>query len=151
MQQQTPKRMQSVIKKQIEIAWPIKALFHYMSDAETHPQWRQHVLHATWLGAEKNKPGTDLLEMREVLGKTIPVKMKVTRVTAYRKRELMIANKSMNTFYTVDYESVGDHTLLTLTVRCEAKRKISKQRVAEQLANNGLDELKRLKRMLETE
>jgi len=139
------------IENEIEIGWPLKALFHYMSDPETHPQWRSRVLHASWLEGEKNLPGKNLLVVHDVMGKSIPVKMEVIQTMPYQQREYMRDSNSYRSFYSMKYQARGECTRITLSVRCEPKRKISIRHLTERMAESSFNELLQLKRILESE
>lgn len=143
--------MQS-IRHQVEIAWPLKALFHYMADSETHPQWRPHVQQATWYRNNKNIPGSHLIDTQRVLGKDSAVVWKLTEVNLYQKRVLLRELSGSRAFYiTIEYESRGEHTLLSVSIQVEANDRIWASRLSEVVARKSKAVFQGLKEMLESD
>lgn len=142
--------MQS-IRHQVEIAWPLKALFHYMADSETHPQWRPHVQQARWYQNDKNIPGSKLIDTHRVLGKDSAVVWKLTEINVYQKRVLLREFTGSQAYYIIEYESRGERTLLTITIRVEGNDQISASRLSEVVARKSQAVFQGLKEMLESD
>lgn len=142
--------MQS-IRHQVEIAWPLKALFHFMADPETHPQWRPHVQQAIWDQNNKNIVGSQLIDTHWVLGRVSAVVWKLTEINNYQKRVLLRELACSQTFYIIEYESRGEHTLLTVTIRVEANDRILASRLSRAIARKSMAVFQGLKEMLETD
>lgn len=140
-----------LIKQQIEIAWPVRALFHYMADSDSHSQWRPHVVKSVWHRNTKNIPGSQLIDTQRVLGKDSAVVWKLTEIRAYQKRVLLQALARSNTYYIMEYEPLGERTRLTLTIRVESGDQALATRTLHAVARKSLAVLQGLKQTLETD
>lgn len=141
--------MQST-RHQVEIAWPLKALFHYMADSETHPQWRPHVQQAKWYRNNKNIPGSQLIDTNRVLGKDSAVVWKLTEINVYQKRVLLREFSGSRAYYIIEYEPRGERTLLSVTIRVEASDRMSASRLSQVVARNSRAVFQGLKEKLES-
>lgn len=109
------KRMKT-IRQQVEIAWPQKALFHYLADADTHPKWRRYVVESLWEPSRKNVAGGKLVDQQRLLGKDSLVVWSLLEVEPYRKWVMYRRSLSFSTLYTIELNQAGESTVLTLSV-----------------------------------
>lgn len=137
--------------RKIEINWPVKALFNYVSDVDNHGHWRNGIVHATWLDQTKNESGARVLETRYLMGQQVSSILEVTEFKPYQKRSVQIMKGTFRPSYTLEFEPRGDSTVMTLTVRCTHSNPARQDVIVKRISEQGYKELQKLKEILEFE
>lgn len=137
--------------RKIEINWPLKALFNYVSDVDNHGSWRKGVVNATWLDISKNKSGARVLETRYLMGQEVSSILEVTEFQPYKKRSMQIMKGTFRPSYTLEFEPNGESTVMTLTVSCTYSNPDRQDAIIHRISEQGYKELQKLKEILEFE
>jgi len=137
--------------KKIEINWPLKALFNYVSDIDNHATWRERVVHASWMDKLKNHSGARLLETRKLMGQEVMTILEVTEFQPYQKRSVKVMKGMFRPSYTLEFEPHGDRTVMTLTVSCQPENGKQESSIMKRMSDAGFKELLKLKEILERE
>jgi hypothetical protein len=138
------------IQQKIEIQWPVKALFNYVSDLSNNAEWQEQVTGASWISEEKNRSGAKFIETRRVSGQEFAATVEVTDFELYKKRGLSILNGPVR-HLTMEFEPKGEHTVMkvTLDLRTKGIMRPLAGAMARQVIRNRYLDLVRLKRLLE--
>jgi len=128
--------------QEVEINWPIKALFNYVADITNHTFWKNGTLDAVWVNG-KNESGATFME----LSGDQYTEYQITEFIPYQRR-VICSTEGVSETYAFDFEPKGQHTILRLSVQVQTK--IS-ARVPGIAAFVGSDDLLRLKEILENE
>jgi hypothetical protein len=104
------------IQHQIEINWPVKALFNYLADLSNNAAWQRQVVHAEWLGMTRHLPGAAFVQTRKVLGKEFAATMQVTTFQLYQRHAFVVLHDRLRQRHSFEFESRGERTLLKLTI-----------------------------------
>lgn len=137
----------TAIQQQIEINWPVKALFNYVSDLSNNADWQKQVVHAEWIGQEKNRSGAQFRETRKILGRELSATVEVTEFQLYKKRSFTVLDGPVHQELTMEFEPRGENTVMKVTVAIRTKRLT---RLAESvMAQHVSNDLVRLKQLLE--
>ena len=137
--------------QKIEINWPLKALFNYVSDVDNHGAWRQRVVNATWLDKTRNHSGARVVETRKLMGQEIPTILEVTEFQPYRKRSVTVMKGTFRPCYTLEFEPHGESTMMTLTVSCPSSGREHEGVIMKRMTEAGYSDLLKLKEILERE
>ncbi|HEY3404485.1 MAG TPA: SRPBCC family protein [Ohtaekwangia sp.] len=137
--------------QQIEINWPLKALFNYVSDVDNHGTWRQRVVNAAWLDKTRNHSGARVVETRKLMGQEIPTILEVTEFQPYRKRSVRLMKGTFRPSWTLEFEPNGESTLMTLTVTCPSSGREHESVIMKRMTEASFRELLKLKEILESE
>src|SRR5687767_2232087 len=106
------------IQHQIQINWPLKALFNYVSDVSNNASWQRQVVNAQWLGAKKNTSGARFVETRKILGREMSTTCELKEFEQDRKRSLAVSSGLLKTHLIMEFEPVGESTVMKLTITC---------------------------------
>lgn len=137
--------------RKIEINWPVKALFNYVSDVDNHGSWRNGIVHAAWLDQTRNQSGARVLEMRYLMGQKVSSILEVTEFKPYQKRSVQIMKGTFRPSYTLEFEPRGESTVMTLTVSCIHSNTARQNVIMHRIREQGYKELQKLKAILEFE
>jgi hypothetical protein len=140
------------IQHQIEINWPVKALFNYVSDLSNNAAWQRQVVNAEWLEGNKNTSGAKFVETRKILGKELSATLEVREFEQYKKRSLAMLSGHLRTHLTMEFEPQGENTVMTLTIACDTSGiyRNSENLILRQAMREGYENLSRLKFLLES-
>src|SRR5688572_12547911 len=105
--------------QKIEINWPLKALFNYVSDIDNHTTWRERVVNVSWLDKMKNHSGARMLETRKLMGHEVMTILEVTEFQPYQRQSVTVMKGMFRPSYTLEFEPHGESTVMTLTVSCQ--------------------------------
>jgi hypothetical protein len=133
--------------QQIEIDWPVKALFNFVSDISNNAAWQAHVDETEWMEGIYRDAGARF--RCKHAGREHPVVYEVTEFTPYRKRSVTCRGAFLQPTYSMEFEPRGEKTLLRVSVRFNVPWSF----VAPWCANRYLMQynLPRLKHILEDE
>jgi uncharacterized membrane protein len=140
------------IQHQIEINWPVKALFNYVSDLSNNAEWQRQVVNAEWIGVEKNRSGAQFKETRKIFGLQLCATAEVTEFQLYKKRSFAVLNGPIRPELTMEFEPRGEHTVMKLTIAIRTKgfMRLVEGVMARHVTREGYNDLVRLKELLET-
>lgn len=134
-------------QQQVEINWPVRALYHYIADISNNAAW-QPVTGAAWLDGRKKCAGSRYACHTPHYGE--PLVYEVVAVEPYQKRTVTLCATAARPTYAFEFEPRGAATLVTLTVQVatpEASASVSS--VEDSILQ--LCDLARLKHVLENE
>ncbi|RAW01739.1 SRPBCC family protein [Pseudochryseolinea flava] len=139
------------IQQQIEIEWPVEALFNYVSDLSNNHAWQRQVVDATWIGENRHEVGSAFLQTRSILGKQVPALMQMTSYQRFQKRSWIILHDRLRQELALEFEPRGEKTLLKLTIDFDLKGSVRslKPAVLKHAMREGYENLSRLKNILE--
>jgi hypothetical protein len=109
------------IEHQVEINWPLQALFNYVSDLTNNAAWQRQVVHAEWIGNGKNASGARFVEKRNVLGRECSATVEVTEFERFKRRTLAVVDGPCKQQFTMEFEPRGDTTLMKLILAFETE------------------------------
>lgn len=137
------------IHQQIEINWPLKALFHYVSDISNNPAWQHDVEDAEWLTGLRKDPGARFTCKQSAAGQSVTYE--ITELKPYRKRSVTVLSERLQPTYSIEFEPHGQNTVLKLTIRFSARgvSKLELPSLADKFKHNY--DLHKLKYVLENE
>lgn len=104
------------ISQQVEIQWPVQALFNYVSDITNNVAWQNHVIKTEWIQRTGNRIGSTFAEIRNVEGKESFNEIKVTEFIPNQKRTIRINGSEAQC--SMHFVSLSDEqTQLTLQLK----------------------------------
>lgn len=107
------------ILQQIEIDWPLKALFHYVCDISNNSMWQRDVMFTEWESGSKKKGGARFISQRD--NRHDITTYEITEWKPYQKRSVTIMDNRLNPTYSLEFEPLGLKTKLKLTVQFNAQ------------------------------
>lgn len=139
------------IQHQIEIDWPVEALFNYVSDLSNNATWQHQVTAAEWVNDRRHEPGASFVQTRNVLGREVPSLMQMTSFQRFQKRSWVTMHDRLRQELLFEFEPRGERTLLKLTIDFGL---VGSMRTLEASAmkyalREGYENLHRLKNILE--
>ncbi len=139
------------IHQQVEINWPVRALFNYVSDISNNASWQQRVEDTEWLDARRNTSGARFREVH-ANGKSHAV-CEIAEFIPYQKRSVVMRNKSFHSTYTFEFEPCHAGTVMKVTVQARARGlyKLLDPFVTNRFLEERSRDIFRLKEMLEVE
>jgi uncharacterized membrane protein len=139
------------IQHQVEINWPVQALFNYMADVSNNASWQRQVVDAEWIGMKRHSPGSAFVQTRRVLGKDVSTTMQVTDFHLYQKHAWVALDDRLRQRLAFEFEPRGERTLLKLTIGFNPVGRMRQLESAlmRSAIREGYDNLHRLKNMLE--
>lgn len=140
-------KKQTAVKQQIEIDWPIRALFNYVCDIHNNAAWQSQVDYAKWSVIDHYSAGARYTCSQP--GRARPVTYQVIEHMPYRKRSVTRCDTWMQPTYTMEFEPRGERTLLRISVSFNAPWSLMPPWYAGRLL--AAYDLSRLKQILETE
>ncbi|HEY9049848.1 MAG TPA: SRPBCC family protein [Ohtaekwangia sp.] len=105
------------ICQQIEINWPVKALFNYVSDISNNAAWQKQVAETVWLGDERNISGARFREVMKDSGNDEHALCQITEFVPYQKRSVRTQNQSFSSTSIFEFEPREQGTVMKLTVQ----------------------------------
>src|SRR6185436_17028592 len=78
------------ISHQVEIQWPVAALFNYVSDIANNSQWQNNVVKTEWINRTGDRIGSTFAEIRNVKGREYFSEVRVTEFIPNQKRTVKI-------------------------------------------------------------
>jgi hypothetical protein len=135
------------VEQQIEIDWPIRALFNYVCDIHNNATWQAEVDHAEWTAIDHYCTGARYTCLQP--GRTRPATYEVTEHTPYQRRSVTRRDAWLQPTYNMEFESRGERTLLRVSVSFNAPWSLMAPWYAGKLL--AAYDLSRLKQILETE
>ena len=136
-----------IVEQQIEIDWPIRALFNYVCDIHNNATWQAQVDHAEWTAIDHYRTGARYTCLQP--GRTRPATYEVTEHTPYQRRAVTRRDAWLQPTYNMEFESRGERTLLRVSVSFNAPWSLMAPWYAGKLL--AAYDLPRLKQILETE
>jgi hypothetical protein len=105
------------IRQQVEIQWPVKALFNYVADINNNPEWQSNVIRSEWINRTGNRVGSTFAEIRKVRGEESFTEIRETEFIPDRKRTIKI-NTGVEVLCSMHFVPLSDQkTRLTLQVK----------------------------------
>jgi len=83
------------MSQQVEIQWPVTALFNYVSDITNNAEWQSNVVKSEWIKRTGNRVGSTFAEIRNVMGQELFAEVKVTEFIPNQKRTVKIYSEKM--------------------------------------------------------
>ncbi len=80
------------ISQQVEIQWPVAALFNYVSDITNNSQWQNNVVKTEWINRTGDRIGSTFAEIRKVEDREYFSEVRVTEFIPNQKRTLKISD-----------------------------------------------------------
>jgi hypothetical protein len=99
--------------QQVEIDWPVEALFNYVADITNHTAWKG-TTEACWVES-KNKSGAKFIELT---GDAV-TEYEVAEFVPNHCRAVRPARGLLKKTYFFDFESKGPRTVIRLSARVE--------------------------------
>lgn len=78
----------NTIREQIEIEWPLRALFHYMADITNNAEWQRDVTQAKWIERTPEQVGSLFSEIKIISGEETEVINTVVEFIPYQRRSI---------------------------------------------------------------
>ncbi|HEY5824463.1 MAG TPA: SRPBCC family protein [Cyclobacteriaceae bacterium] len=78
------------ISQQVEIQWPVTALFNYVSDITNNAEWQNNVVKSEWIKRTGKRVGSTFAEVRNVKGQEFFAEVRVTEFVPNQKRTVKI-------------------------------------------------------------
>lgn len=143
-------RMRS-IHQQVEINWPVRALFNYVSDITNNASWQQRVEDTEWLNDERNTSGARFKEVH-ANGKS-HVLCEIAEFIPYQKRSVVSKNRAFQSTCTFEFEPCHSGTVMKVTMQARARGlyKLFDPFVSNRFLEERSRDIFRLKEMLELE
>jgi len=82
------------ISQQVEIQWPLTALFNYVSDITNNPEWQNNVVKSEWIKRTGNRVGSTFAEIRNIKGHESFAEIKVTEFVPNQKRTIKVNSEA---------------------------------------------------------
>jgi hypothetical protein len=141
----------AAIQHQIEINWPVKALFNYLADLSNNSSWQRHVVHAEWIGMDRHSAGASFVQTRRILGREFPATMQITDFQQYQKHASVVMNDRLRQQLAFEFEPRGECTLLKLTIGFDliGRMRELESTLLKSAIREGYHNLHRLKNILE--
>jgi hypothetical protein len=125
---------------QMEIAWPVIALFNYVSDITNNAEWRSEVVHAEWISRTDNRVGSSYREVCRIDEEELETTVVVSEFIPYQRRTVTVAD---SVSFTLIFESLSED-------RTRMQVKINQpDQESSHLHELFLNDLKKLKNILE--
>ncbi|WP_333820374.1 SRPBCC family protein [Ohtaekwangia sp.] len=144
--------MQSIYQ-QIEINWPVRALFNYVSDINNNATWQTEVAETEWLGHERNTSGAQYKEVLRDTGNNAYAICQITEFIPYQKRSVLTENQLFTAASTWEFEQHEQRTVMKLTVQVRPRSMYTPVEpfAATKFLHERARDLFRLKKILESE
>ena len=139
------------IQHQIEIEWPVEALFNYVSDLSNNASWQHQVTAAEWVGNDRHQPGAAFMQTRNVLGREVTALMQMTSFQRFQKRSWVVVQERLRQELAFEFEPRGERTLLKLTIDfgLVGTMRTREASLMKHALREGYENLHRLKNILE--
>lgn len=102
--------------QEVEINWPVKALFNYVADITNHASWKRGTTDAIWVDG-KNEFGATF---KELVGDQA-TEYQITEFVPYQRRAIRSAKGVVSKTYVFEFEPKGPSTILRLSVNVQSK------------------------------
>jgi hypothetical protein len=83
------------ISQQVEIQWPVTALFNYVSDITNNAEWQSNVIKSEWIKRTGKNVGSTFAEIRNVKGQESFAEVKVTEFVPNQRRTVKINSEEV--------------------------------------------------------
>jgi hypothetical protein len=74
------------VSQQVEIQWPLEALFNYVSDITNNWEWQTNVIRSEWIDRTEDKTGSVFYEIRSEEGEEFYSEIQITEFIPDRRR-----------------------------------------------------------------
>ena len=139
------------IERSIFIDRPPAAVFDFMADLSTIPQWDRDVISAEWISEGPVRPGSTYKVVTGFLGRRIELVVEITAWDPPNLRGVKALSGPFPMESTTTRVAQGDGTLVTETSQAELKGviKLAEGLLGQQLGKDREKVLAALKRVLE--
>jgi hypothetical protein len=133
------------INQQVEIQWPVTALFNYVSDITNNAAWQDEVIKSEWINRTDNRVGSTFSEIRKMNGSEVEAQIKITEFIPNKKRTVKIG-KDKNLLCSMDFIPVTEEQ-----TRVVMKLQWKQGPPVDKILGESQNDLLRLKEVLEKE
>jgi hypothetical protein len=140
-----------ILEQQVEIKWPVRALFNYVADIDNNAIWQGDVAYAEWLGDYRNCSGARFRELRKSVDCEHIAECEIAEFIPDQKRTIVVADEPFFSTHTMEFEQHATHSVMKLTVKIENFGRTRGTDASRHFLQKRIIDLNRLKTLLESD